>query len=121
MLKKSVKVGVARDSKCINEIYGMDLGEPHGFCEYHIVNKEFDQEHGGQQVLCDIKFQSGERNSPKSIDGVTDSDLLEVVRHHLEKYNLEYFYKHGNTDFKKSHAALLVEEALILLNDKDAE
>lgn len=37
-------------------------------------------------TLCEINFQNGARNEQGSVNGVLDSDLIEIVKHRLEQF-----------------------------------
>lgn len=72
-----------------------------GYHEYIVFNART------YEPLCEIYFQKGPRNDPKSQSGVLDTDLLEIVRHRLNAF-CEGDMKDDNT-YK---AMLCVEGAL---------
>lgn len=62
-------------------------------------------------VLEDIQFQNGARKEEGSINGVLDTDLLEIVRHRL------HCFQQGKFASEYNYQALIhVEEALMWLN-----
>ena len=67
-------------------------------------------------LLADIVFQKGPRMDPKSIQGVLDTDLLEIVRHRLNAFC------QGDMADENTEAALnSVELALMYLNRRKEE
>lgn len=62
-------------------------------------------------LLADIVFQKGPRMDPKSIQGVLDTDLLEIVRHRLTA-----FLEGDMPTILTKDALYCVESALELLN-----
>ena len=63
-----------------------------------------------------IRFQKGPRNQTGSVPGVTESDLLEIVRNRLENF------QNGDHPCRENEAALeYVEEALMWLNRRTEE
>ena len=63
-----------------------------------------------------ITFQNGPRNAKGSICGVTDSDLLEIVRDRLKRFQEGYYATKEN-----ACALTHIEEALMWLNRKVEE
>lgn len=61
--------------------------------------------------LCDIQFQDGARNTEGAIAGVTDQDLLEIVRDRLKCFQSGNFSSNEN-----AQALNHIEEALMWLN-----
>lgn len=62
-------------------------------------------------LLADIVFQKGPRKDPKSVQGVLDTDLLEIVRHRLTA-----FLEGDMPTILTKDALYCVESALELLN-----
>jgi hypothetical protein len=59
-------------------------------------------------TLCEINFQNGARNEQGSVNGVLDSDLLEIVKHRLEQF------QDGNfACFENKMAITKITEALM--------
>jgi hypothetical protein len=64
-------------------------------------------------ILEAIQFQEGARKDPKAIHGVTDQDLLEIVRDRLRGF------QSGDMPTRETACALThVEEALMWLNKR---
>lgn len=62
-------------------------------------------------LLADIVFQKGPRKDPKSVQGVLDTDLLEIVRHRLTA-----FWEGDMSTILTKDALYCVESALEVLN-----
>jgi hypothetical protein len=63
-----------------------------------------------------IQFQEGARKDPKAVQGVTDQDLLEIVRDRLRGF------QSGDMPTRETACALThVEEALMWLNKRQAD
>lgn len=61
--------------------------------------------------LCNIAFQKGPRDVEGSVEGVIDTDLLEIVRHRLQSF------QNGEFSTRENAIALThIEEALMWLN-----
>lgn len=92
----------------LNNVYAVDEKENGGANhEYLIVLDR------GLQVpkKVEINFQNGARNIEGSIDGILDTDLLEIVRHRLQCFQL------GEYSTRENEMALNhIEEALMWLN-----
>lgn len=98
----------------LNEVFSVDdlLTDTHH--RYQIVtNKPIGTsgESLDKLVLADIQFQKGARKEPKSIPGVIDSDLLEIVRDRLKGFQLGKYPSEYN-----AKALEHVETALMYLN-----
>ncbi len=92
----------------LNNVYAVDeKGNGGANHEYLIVLDR------GLQVpkKVEINFQNGARNMEGSIDGILDTDLLEIVRHRLQCFQL------GEYSTRENEMALNhIEEALMWLN-----
>jgi len=78
---------------------------------YEILKREWDKDHGGNEILLKIQFQNGARKLDDSIHGVLDSDLLEIVRHRLQ------CFQQGDFATRENALALAhIEEALMWMN-----
>lgn len=65
----------------MNKVYFIDeKGPGGGYHDYMIVNGRTGF------LLADITFQKGPRKDEKSVQGVLDTDLLEIVRHRLRAF-----------------------------------
>lgn len=81
-----------------------ETGPGNAYHHYEIISKNLD-------LVGDIKFQCGPRNVAGSIDGVIDTDLLEIVRHRLQSF------QSGPYSSRENECALThIEEALMWLN-----
>lgn len=93
----------------LNDIYVDNVPGPgNGRHLYAIVPKDcvFSKPEPGKYV----RFQCGPRNEEGSIHGITDADLLEIVRHRLKSFQQGKFGCREN-----SHAITCIEEALMWL------
>ena len=82
------KLQLSRNHDGINNTYAVDTPGKDGKNNLYRVEKK-DSE--GEYAL--IQFQSGERNTPGSIDGITDRDLLEIICDRLEKSVDDVFHR----------------------------
>ena len=65
----------------MNRVFYLDEKGPGGGYHRYLV------ENGRTgYLLADIVFQKGPRKDPKSIQGVLDTDLLEIVRHRMKAF-----------------------------------
>lgn len=90
----------------MNRVFYLDEKGPGGGYHRYLV------ENGRTgYLLADIVFQKGPRKDPKSIQGVLDTDLLEIVRHRLTA-----FLEGDMPTILTKDALYCVESALELLN-----
>lgn len=90
----------------LNEIYCDEPSIGGASHVYQIVR-------AGQEPLCTIEFQKGPRNLEESIAGVSEEDLLEIVRHRLHSFNK------GEYACRENACALThIEEALMWLSKR---
>ena len=94
----------------LNTVFRNDeKGPGGGYHNYSICPVGFET----QVVLADIKFQKGPRNDPDACHGVTDQDLLEIVRDRLKAFQA------GSLPSRETACALThIEEALMWLNKR---
>lgn len=86
-----------------------EKGPGGGYHEYGIRPVGFES----QLELANIKFQKGPRGVDGSIEGVTDQDLLEIVRDRLTAF------QQGDLPSRETACALThIEEALMWLNKR---
>lgn len=65
----------------LNTVLFLDIQGPGGgYHDYEVSNARTGK------LLSFIEFQEGPRNDPESVQGVTDPDLLEIVRHRLNAF-----------------------------------
>lgn len=77
-----------------------------GYHDYDICPVGFES----QYVLCHIEFQKGPRHDPDARAGVTDQDLLEIVRDRLKAFQA------GSLPSRETACALThIDEALMWL------
>lgn len=95
----------------LNEVYAVDEpGIGNASHEYLVLlpTDELDV-----AIPVEISFQNGPRNDPKSISGVLDTDLLEIVRDRLTGF------QSGDFACRENACALThIEEALMWLNKR---
>lgn len=90
----------------LNEVYYDDtIGPGNGRHNYEVRR--------GEQVIATIQFQNGPRNAEDSIPGVTEVDLLEIVRHRLQCFQSGEFATREN-----AVALTKLEEALMWMNKR---
>lgn len=90
----------------MNRVFYLDEKGPGGGYHRYLV------ENGRTgYLLADIVFQKGPRMDPKSVQGVLDTDLLEIVRHRLTA-----FLEGDMSTILTKDALYCVESALELLN-----
>ena len=86
----------------MNKIYYLDeKGPGGGYHDYMIVNART------EYLLADVIFQKGPRKDENAIQGVLDTDLLEIVRHRFTEFNSDEYTR---------KALALIEGALMYLN-----
>ena len=91
----------------LNEIYTIgEIGPGGAYHEYGITNKGIDGE-----FSINIQFQKGPRKERDSQHGVTDQDLLEIVRHRLKSFQAGEYKTECN-----EKALEYLELALMYLN-----
>jgi hypothetical protein len=92
----------------LNDIYSVDKIGPGGARHKYAIYR-----HGTEECVDIIRFQKGPRCNEDSIDGILDTDLLEIVRDRLKAFQAGEFACDYNA------AALhYVEEALIALRER---
>lgn len=97
----------------LNHIYR--YGEPGpggGYHDYDIYPAGCNPETSEVALAC-IEFQKGPRKDPDSRHGITDQDLLEIVRDRLKA-----FQKGGYATRENEMALLHIEEALLWMNKR---
>lgn len=95
---------------CLNTVYREDeKGPGGGYHNYSIRPEGFES----QLELVHIEFQKGPRHDPDARHGVTDQDLLEIVRDRLTAF------QKGDLPSRETACALThIEEALMWLNKR---
>lgn len=112
------KISTIQKRNNLNMIYRAD--EPGAGGAYHRYVIDRVERPSGKSnetaTLTSIQFQHGARNEEGSIDGVLDTDLLEIVRDRLKDFS------RGEYSTRENALALThVEEALLWLNKRTEE
>ena len=90
----------------LNTVYAVDEPGAGGAHHEYIIML-----HYGEPI--EVAFQNGPRNDPKSIPGILDTDLLEIVRDRLK------CFQQGEFSCRENACALTkIEEALMWLNKR---
>lgn len=87
----------------LNDVYRND---DQSICHEYKICRNGDE-------IATIKFQNGPRNEKDSVAGVTEMDLLEIVRDRLHCFQISEFSCREN-----SIALTKIEEALLWLNKR---
>lgn len=93
----------------LNEVYALGDKGPGGAYHSYIVVKPGEE----NEMLCKIDFQKGARKDENAQQGVTDSNLLEIVRDRMKSFQEEEFACEYN-----EKALEHIEEALYWLNQR---
>ncbi len=116
------KLSTIQKRENLNEVYAGEKGVGGASHDYMIVKSgsaKCDQEQDAlifgnpEDVLETLHFQEGPRHDAQSLHGITDQDLLEIVRDRLKGF------QNGNMPTRETALALThVEEALLWLNKR---
>lgn len=100
------KLSTIQKRENLNAVYALDEAGCGGAChEYKIAPNE------SEYLSQNISFQHGPRKDPDSIQGVLDTDLLEIVRDRLKGF------QSGEFACRENACALThIEEALMWMN-----
>lgn len=94
----------------LNRVFATDEPGCGGACHEYIIGRTAGT-YG--ETLCRVRFQNGPRDLDTSVTGVTDQDLLEIVRDRLKGFSS------GELATRETAIALThVEEALLWLNKR---
>ena len=112
MVKEKLSTIQRREN--LNEVYRACEPGPGGAChEYEITHSGSGPSSETVIPAQYIHFQKGPRSSPASVNGVTDQDLLEIVRDRLTAF------QGGSMACRENACALThIEEALMWLNKR---
>lgn len=100
------KLSTIQKRENMNDVYRTGEKGPGGAYHEYVVAS-----HEGGPILEHIFFQKGPRKDDKSMQGVLDCDLLEIVRDRLTAF------QKGDMATEYNHQALIhVEEALMWMN-----
>lgn len=113
------KLSTIQKRERLNDVFAGVKGVGGASHDYMIVKAdsvEFDENTitvKPEDIIETIRFQEGPRKDPKSIHGVVDQDLLEIVRDRLRGF------QSGDMPTRETACALTcVEEALMWLNKR---
>lgn len=115
------KLSTIQKRENLNDVYAGEKGVGGASHDYMIVKSgsaTYDKEEDAIRVQPDdvieaLHFQEGARKDPNSIEGVTDQDLLEIVRDRLRGF------QSGDMPTRETACALThIEEALMWLNKR---
>ena len=115
------KLSTIQKRENLNDIYAGEKGVGGASHDYMIVKAGRAAVDGEEDVilvqptdvLAEIRYQEGARNNENAIHGVTDQDLLEIVRDRLSGF------VQGDMPTRETACALHhVEEALMWLNKR---
>ena len=99
----------------LNRVFAADEIGPGGANHEYVIYKDTlidkDTLEHEMKVLLTIQFQNGARKEENSIDGIIDTDLLEIVRDRLQ-----CFQKGPYSSRENACALTHIEEALMWLN-----
>lgn len=100
------KLNSIQKQELLNDVYAVDEIGPGGANHKYEIRKA-----GTAVVLSTIQLQCGPRKEADSLHGVIDSDLLEIVRHRMQKFQEGPYASEYN-----SAVLMHVEAALDALN-----
>lgn len=97
----------------LNSVIAVDEVGPGGANHHYVIQYELYPVGEPKEIhkLIEIQFQNGARKEEKSIHGVIDSDLLEIVRDRLKAFQAGPFATREN-----ACALTHIEEALMWMN-----
>ena len=94
----------------LNKVYAIDSVVPGNANHVYAIAKNREGREFND-IIATICFQNGTRNGSKSIDGILDVDLLEIVRDRLKAFQSSEFACEYN-----AQALRCIEEALYQMN-----
>lgn len=115
------KLSTIQKRENLNEVYAGEKGVGGASHDYVIVKAgcvEYDDKENTltvnpENIIETIRFQEGARKDPSATHGVTDQDLLEIVRDRLRGF------QSGDMPTRETACALThIEEALMWLNKR---
>lgn len=95
----------------LNAVYAMGETGPGGAYHEYLISSNIPAD--VLTVISTIRFQKGPRNDANAIQGVLDTDLLEIVRHRMQHFQQGEFATREN-----ACALTHIEEALMWLNKR---
>ncbi|MDE7406474.1 MAG: ABC transporter ATPase [Clostridiales bacterium] len=109
--KTKLNLRIQRNNNLNDIVYDDTAGPGNGRHHYQVFLKG--NEDTVASPLLDIQFQEGPRKDPRSVSGVLETDLLEIVRHRLQCFQLGEYHTDEN-----AFALMHIEEALMWLNKR---
>ena len=108
------KISTIQKRENLNEVYAVDeKGNGGANHRYAIAKVTEEPSNTPMPIIIEIQLQNGARKDEKSIHGVLDSDLLEIVRHRLQ------CFQEGDFATRENAIALThIEEALLSMNKR---
>lgn len=108
------KISTIQKRENLNEVYAVDeKGNGGANHRYAIAKVTEEPSNTPMPIIIEIQLQNGARKDEKSIHGVLDSDLLEIVRHRLQ------CFQEGDFATRENAIALThIEEALLWMNKR---
>ena len=94
----------------LNKVYAVDRPGPGNTNHVYAIAKNREGREFND-IIATVCFQNGPRNDSKSIDGILDVDLLEIVRDRLRAFQSSEFACEYN-----AQALRCIEEALYQMN-----
>lgn len=115
------KLSTIQKRENLNEVWALEKGIGNGTRCYMIVkSNRATADYENDQLIVDandciavLQFQDGSRKDPKAITGITNEDLLEIVRNRLKEFQSGEFATREN-----ACALTHIEEALMWLNKR---
>ncbi|MEN6339603.1 MAG: ABC transporter ATPase [Clostridiaceae bacterium] len=106
------KLATIQKRNCLNEVFAVGPVDPAGArSKYHVIRP--DEPHQTGEFISEVQFQQGPRTDPEATTGVTDTDLLEMVRDRLQAF------QDGTYSCRENGQALdHIEAALLYLNKR---
>jgi hypothetical protein len=104
-----MKLSTIQKRNNLNDVFVIgDVGPGNAYHKYSVsTTKE------PADIVGVIEFQNGPRKDPNSVQGVLDTDLLEIVRHRLQ------CFQRGEFATRENACALThIEEALMWMNKR---
>lgn len=107
------KLSTIQKREKLNDVYAVDEKGNGGANHLYVIEAELSQNLSGEVPVFkqEIQFQNGARKEDNSINGVLDTDLLEIVRHRLQCFQAGPFNSREN-----AIALTHIEEALMWMN-----
>ncbi|ACQ54705.1 hypothetical protein [Clostridium botulinum] len=109
------KLNTIQKREKLNDVYVLDEKGNGGANHRYVICKHGETSwcngNNSDGIYADIQFQNGARKEEKSIHGIANEDLLEIVRHRLQCFQAGPFASEYNENALKH-----IEEALHCMN-----